>query len=375
MKMLSGCLKLLQRFSVCSYHKLHVRGTFHCYNLAVTKHGWPSGILSVSNGRNSPPSAHYSTTSESFPYGKKRRKTWKPYQPSRRKSPRSLVLDYLSTSDISEPGAEEDCGKIEGAQVKRSGYEMVSVDEEEDFGVESLAKDLEQHLYLEDAHAEDEEWDDTGEPKHIFSGPDPSSPISNVPCSGCGAMLHCQNPGIKGYVPAAKYKSVPTHMLKQSDMLCQRCLMLIRFDVNLDASVSPEEYKEIISQIHDVHALVLVVVDVMDMPSSLYRGLSQLIGLRRPLYIIGNKVDLLPRDSTGYLERTKDMLYDACMEAGLGPNNYIQHVALVSAKTGYGVEDLISKLMKDWHKKGENLAVRSALLKIRCKDFDSLEML
>ena len=32
----------------------------------------------------------------------------------------------------------------------------------------------------------------------LFGSPDPSVPISDVPCSGCGAKLHCQDPGIPG---------------------------------------------------------------------------------------------------------------------------------------------------------------------------------
>ena len=102
-----------------------------------------------------------------------------------------------------------------------------------------------------------------------------------------------------------------------------------------------------------VRALVMVVVDVVDMPNSLYSGLSDLIGTGRPIYIIGNKVDLLPRDAPGYLERTKEMLWKACEDSGLERDNYIKHVALVSAKTGYGIEELVTYMMTNWQKKGQ----------------------
>ena len=32
----------------------------------------------------------------------------------------------------------------------------------------------------------------------LFGGPDPTIPMSETPCSGCGATMHCQDPGIPG---------------------------------------------------------------------------------------------------------------------------------------------------------------------------------
>lgn len=180
--------------------------------------------------------------------------------------------------------------------------------------------------------------------------PDPSVPMSNTPCYGCGALLHCQNPGILGYMPSQKFTSIQKNRLREH--LCQRCFFMKAYDVALDASVSPEEYKQIIEKIKDVRALVIVVVDVTDMPNSIFPNLSELIGSQRPLYIVGNKADLLPRDGPGYLQRTKDMLMKLCEESGLASDNKIQHVTLISAKTGYGIEDLVTKLMVDWSMKG-----------------------
>jgi len=67
-----------------------------------------------------------------------------------------------------------------------------------------------------------------------------------------------------------------------------------------------------------------------------------------PVYVIGNKVDLLPRDDIGYLDRIKESLVSLIEEHGITA----QHVALVSAKTGYGIEKLISRLLRDWKLKG-----------------------
>ena len=49
--------------------------------------------------------------------------------------------------------------------------------------------------------------------------------------------------------------------------------------------------------------LVLIVVDVSDMPNSFYPSLPELIGADRDVYVIGNKVDCIPKDGTGTLLR------------------------------------------------------------------------
>lgn len=184
----------------------------------------------------------------------------------------------------------------------------------------------------------------------MFGSPDPSIPMSKVPCAGCGANLHCQDPAIPGYLPSQKYTSIPVNKLRTT--ICQRCLLMKYHNIALNVSVHPEEYNKIVSQICNKGGLAIIVVDLLDMPNSIFKDLPELIGYDRPLYIIGNKVDLIPKDEIGYLQRTKDMLMYLCKEAGLTTTNEIKHTALVSAKTGYGIEELVTQLLKDWGKKG-----------------------
>lgn len=63
-------------------------------------------------------------------------------------------------------------------------------------------------------------------------------------------------------------------------------------------------------------------------------------------------MDLLPGDSIGYLKRIKESLLSEIKKTKLGEAN-IKYVALISAKTGYGVEDLISAMFKLWLYKGD----------------------
>ena len=83
---------------------------------------------------------------------------------------------------------------------------------------------------------------------------------------------------------------------------------------------------------------------------------------KRPAYIIGNKVDLLPRDAPGYLDRIQQSVLTLCEERGITA----QHVALISAKTGYGIEKLITRLLRDWKLKGLLFSFHSCQLDVKC---------
>lgn len=138
-------------------------------------------------------------------------------------------------------------------------------------------------------------------------------------------------------------------------MLCQRCHMMRRHNIALDSTMTPAEYAQIISHIRTQRALVLLVVDMLDFPHSIFDNLSQLIGSKRPLYIVINKVDLLPQDATDYLTRVQDMVQNQCIKMGLDASHHIKQMSLISAKTGYGVETLVSKLIKQWGRQGNRM--------------------
>lgn len=61
------------------------------------------------------------------------------------------------------------------------------------------------------------------------------------------------------------------------------------------------------------------------------------------MYISGNKLDLLPPDArTGYLKLFRETLREELKKAGFADRFNILHTTLVSAKTGFGIEDLIT---------------------------------
>lgn len=180
---------------------------------------------------------------------------------------------------------------------------------------------------------------------------DPNMAVTDIPCSGCGALLHCKDTGIHGYMPSEKLKGLTQDELRTS--VCQRCFLLQNYNMCLNVVVNEEELPKILTRIKNETALVLVVIDLFDMRNNIVKELSEHIGHNRPLYIIGNKVDMIPKDETGYLERIKGTLLTECMNSGLlKSEKYCKHICLVSAKTGYGIEELVTKLMMDWELKG-----------------------
>ncbi|NXH70329.1 NOA1 protein, partial [Hydrobates tethys] len=63
-------------------------------------------------------------------------------------------------------------------------------------------------------------------------------------------------------------------------------------------------------------------------------------------------VDLLPADSPGHLGRLRQRVAAACAQAGLRGAPLVD-VRLVSAKTGFGLEGLVSRLQRSWRCAGD----------------------
>lgn len=182
--------------------------------------------------------------------------------------------------------------------------------------------------------------------------PDPFIEASDVNCPGCGATLHCQNKNRPGYISSKKFKSLTPEKMEKT--LCFRCFLMKYHKHCLNMKIPIEGYPKILSKIHDSRAIVLLTIDLSDINNSMLNDILPIIGRKRPIYIIGNKVDLIPMDSPSYLNRLKKYLFKACSQAGWNPSGYnIRHIELVSAKTGYGIENLISKLFDEYGKNGE----------------------
>ncbi|XP_025836948.1 nitric oxide-associated protein 1 [Agrilus planipennis] len=209
--------------------------------------------------------------------------------------------------------------------------------------------------YPYDLMQEQDEIDDDNSftPLVNYGTPDPKSRISKIPCGGCGAFLHCKDASIPGYIPSEIFKTFRTHEVEEiRSIVCQRCYFLKEFNTALQVRVSPDEYPKVLEVIRREKALILLLIDLLDFPCSIWPGITDIIGRKKPVMIIGNKVDLLPSDSSSYLTRIKTVLTESVKEMGLEATNVV-HTALISALTGWGVEELITKIHSVWGTKGD----------------------
>ncbi|PAA83054.1 hypothetical protein BOX15_Mlig017225g2, partial [Macrostomum lignano] len=192
---------------------------------------------------------------------------------------------------------------------------------------------------------------------------DPTVPVTRYPCHGCGAPLQCANIAFAGFVPAetltaalasagqsaaglgssaATTASVPGSAL--SSLLCLRCHLMRKHDEALEASVSKDQWPVVLEAVKKSNKSLLIhIVDLTRLPMTIVPELGKLISADRQLIVVGNKVDLLCRDAAVFEKRWAARVRSYCRQAGLSD---VAKVMLVSAKTGYNVERLVSYLIQ-----------------------------
>ncbi|KAK3735695.1 hypothetical protein RRG08_020399 [Elysia crispata] len=151
------------------------------------------------------------------------------------------------------------------------------------------------------------------------------------------------------------FKSLSEREMKTT--ICQRCYYIRHCGAFKEISTSATEYESVISKIRPTQSVVLLVVDVIDMNGSIVPNLMDYIGANHPLIVVGNKADLLSPDCREYLGHVRDVLKSTCQSAGL---SNIYKVTLASAKTGFGIERLISILFAFYKKKVDLYIVGTA---------------
>ncbi|XP_024869274.1 nitric oxide-associated protein 1 [Temnothorax curvispinosus] len=202
--------------------------------------------------------------------------------------------------------------------------------------------DVEQY---DDASYQDSTW------LNNYGTPDPNSSLSTVPCGGCGALLHCKDQALPGYLPSELFRKRSKKELRV--MICQRCHFMQYYNTTLEVKVSADEYPALLKVIRKKICAVILMVDLTDFPCSIWPEINSVLNPLTPVFVVGNKIDLLPPDSKHFFTHVKDCLSKTVIDStGIKKEN-IRHVALTSAKTGYGIEELINKLHNIWKYKGD----------------------
>lgn len=160
--------------------------------------------------------------------------------------------------------------------------------------------------------------------------------------------------------------------------ICQRCYFLKEFNIALGVNVSPDEYPKILSQIKNKTALAVLMIDLLDFPCSLWPGILDITGKglkkfvfilfiytietikskgnflfsgHKPVIIVGNKIDLLIQEDRFFKKQIKDSVLNCLNSVGLNTKKVLD-ICLISAKTGYGVEQLINSIHNNWGTRG-----------------------
>ncbi|XP_067933279.1 nitric oxide-associated protein 1-like [Watersipora subatra] len=176
--------------------------------------------------------------------------------------------------------------------------------------------------------------------RSLIGSVDEDCPPSKYVCVGCGTPIHCCSPHQAGFISSTKFHTLDR--LQLQNCVCLRCKGLEYSDTLLDTKVSPQEYRNIISSVKKQRSVILHIVDITDYENSTITDLLDLVGPWHPVYLIANKIDLLPKDQPGYLRHIKERVSSYANQC-YGSN--VKHVALISALTGYGVEPLITTLL------------------------------
>ncbi|KAL6432864.1 hypothetical protein ACFW04_006311 [Cataglyphis niger] len=183
-----------------------------------------------------------------------------------------------------------------------------------------------------------------------YGTPNPNSNISSVPCGGCGALLHCKDHALPGYLPSELFLNKSKNELRI--MICQRCHFMKYYNTTLEVKVSADEYPKLLKVIKRKKCAVILMVDLTDFPCSIWPEINSVLHSLTPVFVVGNKIDLLPQDSSRFFNHVKECLSKAVENTGIKKEKIV-HTALISAKTGFGIEELINKLHTLWKYKGD----------------------
>jgi len=261
-----------------------------------------------------------------------------------------LVNPYSVYTPLQAPGKEERKGRR-----KRRDHRAKSIETDGD--------DVADHDVIQDSlHADGVREHFSEDHLYKHGTADPSHPDTGVPCSGCGATLHCREERIPGFVPSQILQGLTAEELRVQP--CQRCYIIQEYNVALRVNVSPEDYPKAIEHIKDKEALVLLVVDLLDFPGSVWPGILSLLGTNKRVIIVGNKLDLIVPDGPKYAKRItniirRDFMHKCYVDGdGEGKDGAFPQIiaaCCVSASTGLNVEKLVEIIFDHWKNKQDSL--------------------
>ena len=204
-------------------------------------------------------------------------------------------------------------------------------------------------------------------------------------CSGCGSVLQYQDPQKRGYIPPEKLQCVAGTLggsgraegeergltdgsadggevvdvtegdgvERSTQLICKRCFSLKHYNTALNVTLQEDDYLRHLSHLREKRALLLLVVDVIDFPGSLFPNLHTLASPSSRVLVVANKIDLLPKNvDENFYNRLEALILDECKTSSL--EGYpVAGVVFTSVKSGEGLESLTDFILESWGNRGD----------------------
>lgn len=159
-------------------------------------------------------------------------------------------------------------------------------------------------------------------------------------CQGCGIVLQTTDDTLPGYIPSSS--------LDKENILCRRCFRLKHYNETEEVSMTDDYFLKMIGSIRKSEGLIVHLIDVFDVNGSIIGSLPRIVG-NRPIILVGNKIDLLPRSTN--LKKLNHWLRSTANDLAVR----VKDVFLISSKKGHGVEKLARQL--ETYRNGKNVYI------------------
>ena len=158
--------------------------------------------------------------------------------------------------------------------------------------------------------------------------------MEEIKCYGCGAVIQSEDEKKIGYVPK--------NALNKDKILCKRCFQLKNYHQLQEASLTDDDFLNILNRIGEQNCLVIYMVDLFDFNGSLIQGLMRHINYN-DLIVVGNKRDVLPKSIKDH--KIIMWLNRQLKKEGIKPLD----VLLTSGKKNYHLDELMTMIDKYRH--------------------------
>ena len=290
------------------------------------------------------------------------------------------VFPYAVYNKIVEEQREELGNEVPTEEIKNSSSRsrrgrrgrnrQTEIVEKEDIPKESLDRSSFEKI-SDESHSD--EIREVFSEDHLFkygtAAPEMAGATTDIPCGGCGAHLHCVDEKIPGFVPSQILAGRSSSHLRS--LICQRCYFIKEYKVALKLNVSPEDYPKAIEHIKEEKALIILVVDLMDFPGSVWPGILELIGKNKKVILVGNKFDLIVPDTKKYYQRIVNIIrtefLNKCWKNSDNSESVFPQIigsCCLSATTGFNVEKLVEMIFNYW--KNQNDALPGNIYIVGC---------